>query len=321
MKRSSPYFSWLREPSTGHTLLTGGVAAGFAAQKFLRKRAASGRQSWDGKTVVIAGGSRGLGLELVREWTSRGARVAFCARTAADVQRAAEELRHAGREVLGLMCDVTSRDDVEKFIGTVAERWQQIEVLVNNAGIIQAGPIESTTLEDFRSSIDTHFWGPLYATRVALPFLRRERGRIVNIASIGGKISVPHMLPYSAGKFALVGFSEGLRTELARHNVRVTTVCPSLIRTGSPRNASFKGKHRVEYAWFSISDSLPMLSINSQSAARQIVNATARGQAFLSFTPFARMAIRAATSPRSVQAETACRLSRTEACPFVSRVC
>jgi NAD(P)-dependent dehydrogenase (short-subunit alcohol dehydrogenase family) len=273
--------------------VAGTAAAVLVTRVILRERNSRGRANWAGKTVVITGGSRGLGLELVREWSSRGARVAFCARTAADVQRAADELRGEGCDVLGLVCDVTSRDDVDRFISAVAERWQQVDVLVNNAGVIQTGPIESMTLEDFRNSIDTHFWGPVYTTRAALPFLRREHGRIVNIASIGGKISVPHMLPYSAGKFALVGFSEGLRAELAKHGVRVTTVCPGLMRTGSPRNARFKGKHKAEYAWFNISDSLPLVSINSRSAARKIVDAAAVGQAFLSFTPLAHIAIRA----------------------------
>jgi len=82
----------------------------------------------------------------------------------------------------------------------------------------------------------------------------RKQGRIVNISSIGGKISVPHLLPYSVGKFALTGFSEGLRSALLKDNVRVTTICPGLMRTGSPRNVYSRETMRAEYAWFSISD-------------------------------------------------------------------
>jgi len=115
-----------------------------------------------------------------------------------------------------------------------------------------------------------------------LPEMReRGHGRIVNISSIGGKISVPHLLPYSVGKFALTGFSEGLRAEILKDNVYVTTICPGLMRTGSPRNALFKGDNRAEYAWFSISDSLPLLSMNAGWAARRIVNASIRGDAEL----------------------------------------
>ena len=76
---------------------------------------------------------------------------------------------------------------------------------------------------------------------------------------------MPHLLPYSASKFALVGFSEGLRAELAKDGIRVTTVCPGLMRTGSPPNAAFKGRHREEYAWFALSDALPILSISAEA--------------------------------------------------------
>src|SRR5207302_9918669 len=92
-----------------------------------------------------------------------------------------------------------------------------------------------------------------------------------------GKISVPHLVPYSVGKFALTAFSEGLRSELLKDKVYVTTVCPGLMRTGSPRNALFKGNNEAEYVWFSISHALPGLSMNANRAARQVVDALARG--------------------------------------------
>jgi short-subunit dehydrogenase len=117
------------------------------------------------------------------------------------------------------------------------------------------------------------------AVEAALPvFLRQGEGRIVNITSIGGKISVPHLLPYSVSKFAAVGYSEGLRAELRRKNVTVTTVCPGLMRTGSPRNAWFKAQHEKEYAWFTLSDTLPVVSIAASTAARATVDAALRGE-------------------------------------------
>ena len=126
----------------------------------------------------------------------------------------------------------------------------------------------------------THFWGPLHTTLAVLPEMcRRRQGRIVNITSIGGKIAVPHLVPYDASKFALVGLSEGLRAELVKDNVYVTTVCPGLMRTGSPRNAEFKGQHRAEYAWFSLSDAMPGFSMSAESAARRIVKACQNGEA------------------------------------------
>src|SRR5204862_108983 len=135
------------------------------------------------------------------------------------------------------------------------------------------------------------FWGPLYATCAVLPQMRARRdGRIVNISSIGGRVGIPHLVPYSASKFALVGLSEGLRAELAKDNIIVTTVCPGLMRTGSPRNATFKGRHRAEYAWFSISDALPVLTMSAERAAQKIVTACKRGDAELVLTIQAKLA-------------------------------
>ena len=107
----------------------------------------------------------------------------------------------------------------------------------------------------------------------------RKSGRIVNITSIGGKVAFPHLLPYAAAKFASTGLSEGLRPELARDGITVTTIVPGLLRTGSYFNALFKGNKAGEFAWFSIGDNLPGGSISAERAAREIVSATRRGDA------------------------------------------
>ena len=231
-----------------------------------------------GATVLITGGSRGLGLLLAREFGRHGARVAICARDPAELQRASADLGALGITAVTVPCDVSDRGEVHAMVDTVVRELGTIDILVNNAGVIQVGPLETMTVEDFEASMATNFWGAVYTTLAALPVLRAAgRARIVNIASIGGKISVPHLLPYSASKFALVAFSEGLRAELASTGVLVTTVCPGLMRTGSPRNASFKGRHRAEYAWFAISGALPGLSIDAERAARRIVAACRAG--------------------------------------------
>lgn len=246
-----------------------------------------------GKTALITGGSRGLGLVLARELAREGARVAICARDREELERAVKDLRERGATAFAVPCDVTDRHQVREMVEVVTERFGSIDLLVNNAGIIQVGPIEVMTLEDFERAMDVHFRGPLYTTMAVLPQMRERRdGRIVNISSIGGLISVPHLVPYSASKFALTGLSEGLRAELMKDNIVVTTVCPGLMRTGSPRNANFKGRHRAEYAWFTISDSLPVTSIQAERAARQIITATKRGQAQLVITVQAQMAAR-----------------------------
>lgn len=249
--------------------------------------------SLSGKTAVITGGSRGLGFALAREFLRRGARVALLARDGKALERARLSLLSHGREnVLAIQCDVTVQDQVNESLAVVRRNLGPIDILVNNAGVIAVGPMDSMTLDDYRDSIDLHFWAPLYATLAVLPEMKeRKEGRIVNISSIGGKISVPHLLPYSAGKFALAGFSEGLRAEISKDKVYVTSVYPGLMRTGSPRNATFKGKHQAEYSWFSISGSMPGVSTSADRAARQIVNACQRGQAQLIVSLPAKIAI------------------------------
>ena len=232
------------------------------------------------RTVFITGGSRGLGLELARTFAARGARVAICGRDADEVARAERDLAAHSAAALGLVADVRSTAEIARAITATVERFGPIDVLVNNAGIIQVAPLDALTRADYEDAMATHFWGPLDAIEAVLPSMRaRGAGRIVNVASIGGRISVPHLLPYSASKFALVGLSEGLRAELVREAIYVTTVIPGLMRTGSPENATFKGKNRQEYTWFSISDSLPLISVDVTEAARTIVTAVEHGDA------------------------------------------
>jgi short-subunit dehydrogenase len=135
-----------------------------------------------------------------------------------------------------------------------------------------------------------------------LPVMRRQReGRIVNISSIGGKIGVPHLTPYCASKFALTGLSESVRAEVAKDGISVTTVCPGLMRTGSPFNAWFKGRHRDEFTWFAISDSIPVATIAAERAAAQVIDACRHGDAELVISWPAKLAVMAnAVLPEAV---------------------
>jgi NAD(P)-dependent dehydrogenase (short-subunit alcohol dehydrogenase family) len=267
-----------------------GAGAVMAARAMVRKWSEFDLR---GKVVLITGGSRGLGLVMAREFASEGARVAICARDVEELERARVDLSERGARVLAVPCDVTERTQVSEMVNIVRDHFGRIDVLVNNAGVIQVGPVEVMTVEDYDEAMKTHFWGPLYATLSVLPEMRgRREGRIVNISSIGGKISVPHLVPYSASKFALVGLSEGLRAELRKDGIVVTTVCPGLMRTGSPRNALFKGQHRAEYAWFSISDALPVSAMAASRAAHQIIAACKRGDAEVVLSIQAQLAVK-----------------------------
>jgi NAD(P)-dependent dehydrogenase (short-subunit alcohol dehydrogenase family) len=242
-----------------------------------------------GRVAIITGGSRGLGLLMARHLRNDGARLALFARNREELMRAKEELDGAG--VLAITCDVSERTQVQQAVDIVVQHFGRVDMLINNAGIIQVGPIEHMTYGDYHQAMNVHFWGALHCTEAVLPHMRRGRsGRIVNIASIGGLIPVPHLAPYSASKFALVGYSDALRAEVAKDGIRVTTVCPGLMRTGSAVNAIIKGNHEAEFAWFATLSSLPLLSINASRAARKIIEAARRGVPRLTITPQARLA-------------------------------
>src|SRR5947209_10245679 len=252
--------------------------------------------------VVIRGASRGLGRLMARELAAEGARLAILARDPAELDLARRELAALGsHRVLALPCDVGDRGEVEWAIDAAAERFGRLDVLINNAGTIQVGPLEHMTVEDFEVALRVHFWGPLYAVLAAIPHLRRRgNGRIVNVASIGGRIAAPHLVPYSASKFALVGLSDGLRAELAQEGIYVTTACPGLMRTGSHVNALFKGRRAAEFAWFAVADSLPLTTTAGRRAARRIVEACRYGEPHLTLTRQARAAVRGATPAPNV---------------------
>ena len=274
-----------------------GVAM-LAARKGLRDRHAI---SFEGRVVVITGGSRGLGLVIARQLAAEGAKLCLLARDIEELERAREQLP-PDAEVLTLRCDIRRRADVRYAMDRLFEKWPAVDVLINNAGVIQVGPLEHMTEEDFENAMATHFWGPLHLMYECVPSMRRRGfGRIVNVASIGGRVAVPHLAPYCASKFALVGLSDSVRAELEQYGVRVTTISPGLMRTGSPLNADFKGQHELEYTWFAIADSLPGLTVSAERAAREIIEACRYGDPELTISLPARIASRLNhVAPRTV---------------------
>ena len=271
-------------------LVRGAAVIGLVAVALFRA-AKHKRYSFREKSVVITGGSRGLGLELARLFAKEGAHLTLIARTAATLDKARVELEKSGARVIAIPCDVRDQKQVDHAVAETIRHFGVIDVLINNAGVIQVGPYDQMELRDYEDAMATHAWGPLYTIMAVLPYMRRRgSGRIVNISSIGGKIGVPHLVPYTMSKFALSGLSQGLRSELARDGILVTAVYPGLMRTGSHINASFKGRNRSEFAWFSLSAGIPLLSIDARRAARQILRACRNGSAELTITPQARVA-------------------------------
>ena len=314
LDRSTPYCSQRqprflsRRSKNAQGILIGGVAlAGAAVAGAAALATGAVAAAWriramrlKGKTVLITGSSRGLGLAMAEEFGRRGARIVLTARDSEELDRARallleRELVAGPDEILVLPADLRNPEEAERLIQRVTSTWGQIDILVNNAGVITVGPVENQSLENFREVMDANFFTGLHCTLAVLPqMLARRGGAIVNIASVGGKVAVPHMLPYTASKFAEVGFSQGLHAELRHKGVHVLTVCPGLMRTGSHVNALFSGDSEKEYRWFSLGATTPGISTSARHAAQKIVRAVISGETEIAITPQAILVARLA---------------------------
>ena len=264
---------------TSDKLLIGtlaGAGALYGLKAWLRSRR---RIELAGKVVVITGASTGLGLILARQAARLGATLVLAARDAKELEAAAVEVRAEGApDVLAIPTDVTIAGQAQALIAKTIERFGRIDVLVNNAGVMIVGPVAAMTEADYRHLMDSNFWGAVHTTLAALPFMRSAQfGRIANIISIGGKAVAPHMVPYLASKFALSGFTKGLRAEATRDNILVTGIYPPPIRTGGHAHAWFKGDKAAEYAWFAASDTIPGLSMSAETTATLTWQAVCNG--------------------------------------------
>ena len=284
-----------------------GIAAAATAWVLLPRPSRHG--SPQSRVVVITGGSRGLGLALAERFGRAGSRLVLAAPDLEELARARHLLltRRAvlsADDVLLIPADLTDPAQAATLIHHAIDHFGRIDVLINNAGVIEVGPVENQPLAAYRRAIETNFYAALYTTYAALPhlFARNEaagrytrgagRASIVNIASVGGKFPVPHLLPYVASKFALTGFSEGLHAELRHKGIRVTTVCPGLMRTGGEAHAQFTGQVEKERAWFNTAAKSPILAASVRHAARRIYRAVAAGRAEITITPQAWLAAR-----------------------------
>ncbi|HEX9049888.1 MAG TPA: SDR family oxidoreductase [Anaeromyxobacter sp.] len=260
------------------TWIAMGVAAGGAWALARRLR----RVRLPGKVALVTGGSRGLGLVLARELGLRGMRLVLVARDEDELERARASLEAEGMDATALPCDVTDEEGIATLVADVEENVGPIELLVNNAGIIQVGPAETMRLDDYRRAMDVMYWGALHLAEAVLPRMRaRRRGTVVNVTSIGAEVGVPHLAPYGAAKFALRGWSEALGAEEARNGISVITIVPGLMRTGSFGHALVKGRRYAEASLFSLSSSLPLLTVSAEHAARRIARAVESGERFV----------------------------------------
>ena len=267
------------------------------------------------KVVLITGSSRGLGLAMAEEFGRRGAKLVLTARNEEELERSRQLLLERkvvpASYVLLVPADLRKAEEAEYLIQRAAEHFGQIDILINNAGVITVGPVENQTIQNFHDVMDANFFSGLHCSLAALPqMLSRRSGTIVNITSIGGKIAVPHMLPYTASKFAAVGFSQGLHTELRAKGIHVLTVCPGLMRTGSHLNALFSGDAAREYHWFSLAATLPIISTSARHAARKIARAVISEATEIAITPQAILAARLSNLSPEFAAQTMSSVNR-----------
>jgi NAD(P)-dependent dehydrogenase (short-subunit alcohol dehydrogenase family) len=300
----------------GATALTLGAAVATVA---LVRAFRSTRVAPD-SVIVITGGSRGLGLAIASRFAGtlsepNSVRFVLASRKLEELRKAQSTLlaRHPHlrpEDFYLVAADLAQPAEAARLITEAMARYGRIDILINNAAIIDVGPLESQTLEIFERTMQINFFAALYTTWAALPHMRLQlplpgssrRAAIVNIASLGGKLAVPHMLPYSASKFALVGFSEGLHAELRHKGIRVTTVCPGLMRTGGEDHAQFVGDVEFERRWFDFAAKTPGVAVTSAYAANRIFHAVAAGRAEITISPQAFLAARfAGLAPETTQ--------------------
>jgi NAD(P)-dependent dehydrogenase (short-subunit alcohol dehydrogenase family) len=255
-----------------------GVGLAWGARQVLRF---SRRIALDGRVVIVTGASTGHGLMVARYAARHGARLVLAARDTENLYAAEIEMTHAGaRDVLAVPTDVTDREQCRYLVDLAVERFGRVDILINNAGIIQVGPVEAMTLLDIESAMATNFWGAVYCTIAVVPYMRRQGfGRIGNVISIGGKVPTPHLLPYTSSKFALTGFTQALRAELTKDGILVTGIYPHLMRTGGHVHAFVKGDREAEYTLFALSDALPIVSVSAESVAQRLWRAVCDGDA------------------------------------------
>ena len=255
-----------------------GAGVAWGARQILRL---SRRITLEERVVIVTGASTGHGLMVARYAAQHGATLVLAARDTENLYAAEIEMTYAeAHGVLAVPTDVTDREQCQYLVDLAAEKYGQIDILINNAGIIQVGPAETVTLLDIETAMATNFWGAVHCTMAALPYMRKRRfGRIGNVISIGGKVPTPHLLPYAASKFALTGFTETLRTELAKDGILVTGIYPHLMRTGGHVHAWIKGDREVEYTLVGLGDTLPIVSTSAESVARRLWRAVCDGDA------------------------------------------
>jgi 3-oxoacyl-[acyl-carrier protein] reductase len=186
----------------------------------------------EGKTAVVTGGSRGIGLEIARALTEAGANVVVCGRSQTGIDSAIQALRTSTGRVMGFAADVRHREQVTALFAFVEREFGRVDILVNNAGVGIFRPVAELSFEDWHTVVDTNLSGVFYCCHAALPLMRRVGGGfVINISSLAGRNPFAGGAAYNASKFGLNGFSEAMMLDHRNDNIRVSYIMPGSVAT------------------------------------------------------------------------------------------
>ncbi len=193
------------------------------------------------KVVLITGASSGIGKQTAIEFAKLGSNIILVARRKNKLEQVENELKQFNVNTLVCVCDVSKKDQVEELSKTVLQKFNSIDILVNNAGFAIYGSVSDLSIDEIESQMETNYFGMIYCVKNFLPLmLKKKSGHIVNVASVAASFGLPGIASYCASKFAMLGFSEGLKHELSGTGVGITVVSPIMVKTDFFNHPSFK---------------------------------------------------------------------------------
>ena len=193
------------------------------------------------KTVLITGASSGIGKQTAIEFAKLGANIILIARRKEKLIKLADELKKFNVTTFVCQCDVSDKIKVKEMSKIILEKFDSIDVLVNNAGFAIYGSVKDLSIDEIESQMETNYFGMMYCIKNFLPsMLDKKSGHIVNVASVAASFGLPGIASYCASKFAMLGFSEGLKHELNGTGVGITVVSPIMVRTDFFDHPSFE---------------------------------------------------------------------------------
>ena len=234
------------------------------------------------KVVLITGASSGIGKQTAIEFAKLGSSIILVARRKNKLEQVENELKQFNVNTLVCVCDVSKKDQVEELFKIVLQKFDSIDILVNNAGFAIYGSVSDLSINEIESQMETNYFGMIYCVKNFLPLmLKKKSGHIVNVASVGASFSVPGVSSYCATKFAMLGFSEGLKHELYGTGVGLTVVSPIMVRTPLFEHPSF-----TNFSKFSTG-----VSLSSETVAKTIIKASNSSRLEIVVPSVARAAI------------------------------